>query len=232
MISRVRRTAIVFDLDGTLVDSAPDIAGAINTVLAEAGLRTLSLAEVRGMVGDGTGALVERAFAAAGGGTFGDSRALAPHVERYRGAYKARATQETAPYPGVLDALQALKASGFRMGLCTNKPDRPSRAILSAFGFAPYIRTVVGGDCAPARKPDPRHLSAVLDLLGARPDEAVMVGDGSNDVAAARALAVPVVLVSFGYSRTDPELLGANAVIDRFEHLTAALAELERGAVP
>lgn len=226
MVSPQLPRAIVFDLDGTLVDSAPDIMGAINTVLHETGRRTLSLDEVRGMVGDGTRALVERAFAAVDGGAAAQSALIAPHVERFRAVYEARMTAETTAYPGAFEALRDLDAAGVRLGLCTNKPDRPARAILSALGLSPFLRAIVGGETAPARKPDPRHLSAVLDLMEAAPHEAVMVGDGANDVAAARGLAMPVVLVSFGYSRGAPRSLGADAVIDEFARLKDALAEI------
>lgn len=225
MVSPLPR-AIVFDLDGTLIDSAPDIMGAINAVLQETGRRTLSLDEVRGMVGDGTRALVERAFAAVDGGAAPQRAAVAPHVEQFRTLYEARMTAETAAYPGVMESLRDLEAAGVRLGLCTNKPDRPARAILSALGMSPYIRAVVGSETAPARKPDPRHLSAVLELIGVGPSEAVMVGDGVNDVTVARALSMPVVLVSFGYSRGDPRTLGADVVIDDFARLKGALAEV------
>jgi len=225
-VSENRRSAVVFDLDGTLVDSAPDIAAAINAVLDECGRRALSLAEVRGMIGDGTAALVGRAFAAADGGREPPAAALARHVERFRGAYEARATLETRPYPGVIETLRAMDRAGYRMALCTNKPDRPARAIVEAFGLSPLIRAIVGGETAPARKPDPRHLEAALALLGAAPREAVMVGDGANDVLAARALNVRVVLVSFGFSRSG-EAPAADSVIDRFDRLGDALARLE-----
>lgn len=226
-VSPQGRSAVVFDLDGTLVDSAPDIAAAINAVLDEAGRRALSLDEVRGMVGDGTSALVSRALAAADGGIEPAQAVLSPLVARFRTVYEACATDETRPYPGAVDAIRALDTAGYRMALCTNKPDRPARAILEAFGLAPFINAVVGGESAPARKPDSRHLSAVLDLMGARPDTAVMVGDGINDVLVARALGVPVVLASFGFSRSAPEPHTADAVIHRFDQLGAVLARLQ-----
>lgn len=225
----MNRPAIVFDLDGTLIDSAPDIAAAINAVLGESGRRNLSLPEVRQIVGDGTHALVSRAFSAVDGAPLAESE-LSRHVGKYRIAYEERATRETVPYPGVVETLRSLYQTGFRLGLCTNKPDRPARAIIEAFGMASYIGALVGGESAPARKPDARHLKATLDLLGAGPQEAVMVGDGINDVMVARALSVPVVIVTFGYSRSSPESLGADATIDRFDQLSDALRNLD-GAV-
>ena len=182
------------------------------------------------MVGDGTAALVSRAFAAADGGLEPETAALTRHAERFRAVYEACATAETRPYPGVVETLRALDAAGYRMALCTNKPDRPARAIVEAFGFAPFIRAVVGGETAPARKPDPRHLAAALERLGAGPHEAVMVGDGANDVMAARALSVPVVLAAFGFSGHNTAALAADAVIRRFGELHEALAGLERAA--
>jgi phosphoglycolate phosphatase len=224
-VSPEGRNTLVFDLDGTLVDSAPDIASAMNEVLAEAGRRALTLELIRGMVGDGTSALVSRAFAAADGGVAPEPSAIAGQVERFRKVYEARATEETRLYPGVLETIQGLHTAGYRMGLCTNKPDRPARAILEAFGLSPFIRTVVGGETAPVRKPDPRHLAAVLGQLDAKPREAVMVGDGMNDIMAARALSVPVVLAAFGFSRI-AEGVAADAVIERFDRLTEVLAGL------
>lgn len=224
IVSPPRRSAVVFDLDGTLVDSSPDIASAMNEVLAEAGRRPLSLGEIQGMVGDGTTALVVRAFAAADG-IEPPKQTIGPQVERFRTLYEARATRETRPYPGVVETVRTLDAAGYRMALCTNKPDRPAQAILEAFGLSPFIRAVVGGESAPARKPDARHLEAALGLLGAAAGEAFMVGDGINDVLAARALSVPVVLVSFGFSKSAAGLAG-DAVIDRFSDLGEVLTRL------
>lgn len=217
---------MVFDLDGTLVDSSPDIASAMNEVLAEAGRRPLSLGEIQGMVGDGTTALVVRAFAAADCGNEPPKKDIEPRVTRFRALYEARATRETRPYPGVVETVRNLDAAGYRMALCTNKPDRPAQAILEAFGLSPFIRAVVGGESAPARKPDARHLEAALGLLGATAGESFMVGDGINDVLAARALSVPVVLVSFGFARSAAGL-AADAVIDRFSDLREVLMRLD-----
>jgi len=228
MVSRHTPRAVVFDLDGTLIDSAPDITAAINTVLGETGHRELTLGEVRDMVGDGTKALVERAFAAAGGGTSPGAEALAGHIGRFRAAYDARMTAETKAYPGAAQALRDLDAAGALLGVCTNKPDLPAQTILAALGLSPFIRAIVGGETAPARKPDPQHLAAVLGILGVDPGDAVMVGDGINDVAVARALSVPVVLVSFGYSRKSPHSLGADAVIEDFALLGEAVSRVHR----
>ena len=230
MVSRPSLRAIVFDLDGTLIDSAPDIAAAVNTVLAESGRPELSLDDVRGMVGDGTRALVERAFAAAGGGRVPDGAAMAAPLARFRDIYEAGITERTTAYPGAAAALARLHGAGMRLGVCTNKPDRPARTILSALGLSRYLHAVIGGDTTPARKPDPRHLAAVLDMMEVRPEAAVMVGDGPNDVAVARALGVPVVLVSFGYSKAPVQGLGADAMIEDFARLAGALESLGAAA--
>jgi phosphoglycolate phosphatase len=223
------RTAIVFDLDGTLIDSAPDLQAALNRVLEGIGRRPLELAEATRMIGDGVNKLVERALAATGGvpaaGAVAD---LAGWVSHFVDEYKGRGTELTRPYPGVEATLALLKAKGYRLGVCTNKPHAASEEVLAMLGLAPLFDAVLGGGALPEaeRKPDPRHLLRVIEALGATPAEAVMVGDLPNDVNMARAAGVPVVFCAFGYHPGDGAELAPEATIERFDALPAALARL------
>ncbi|HEY1855677.1 phosphoglycolate phosphatase [Acidocella sp.] len=187
--------AVVFDLDGTLIDSDPDIRAALNRVLAEEGLAPLTTAEVQSMIGDGAKALVERGFAARGHAAHED------HVAAFIADYEANAVVETVPYPGIVEALQVLSEAGHPLGVCTNKPVVAARNVLAALGLDKYFRAIVGGDSTAYRKPNPKHLAAVLQALGAAPERAVMVGDHANDIAAAAGLGVPSIFVSWGYGK-------------------------------
>ena len=214
--------AVIFDLDGTLVDSAPDIQVAINKLLAEEGRRPLTLEEVSAMIGDGAPKLVERAMEATGGGDAPED--LPTLTRRFLGFYEGHTTDLTRPYPGVPEALERLRSAGVRMGICTNKPERPTRELLRDLRLAPYFQAVFGGDTvAGVKKPDPRLIHAVLDALGARPAEAVMVGDAANDVAAARAAGIPVILRAGGYTRVPAKELDADRVITDFLELPEAI---------
>ena len=216
--------AVLFDLDGTLVDSAPDLAAALNRLLARAGYPSIALAEVQTMIGDGVPKLVERGFAV-------HRRALSPdEMERFAdhfvADYEANATVATRPFPGAVETLVELKALGLALGVCTNKPEGATRAILAAFGMDSFFAAVIGGDTVPGRrKPDPEPLREALRRLGARAETAIMVGDSPNDVAAARALALPIVAVTFGYTRVPPDQLGADRLVGHFSELKQALAE-------
>jgi phosphoglycolate phosphatase len=183
--------AVVFDLDGTLIDSDGDIRAALNRTLVKRGLGPLSIEAVKTMIGDGAKVLVERGFAAHGV-TAGPAE-LALFLEDY----EANAAVETVPYPGMGDALAALKAAGHALAVCTNKPVAPARQILTALGLNDFFPVLIGGDSTPFRKPDPRHLAAALAALGT--EDAVMVGDHENDMAAARGLGIPSIFVSWGY---------------------------------
>jgi len=219
--------AVVFDLDGTLIDSAPDLASALNRLLARESLPPVPLADVHMMIGDGVAKLVERGFAAHGRSLGGAE--LENLARRFVADYEPNSAVETRPFPGVLAALGELGGAGLALGVCTNKPEAATRAILAAFGMDAHISAVVGGDTVPgARKPDPATLLETLRRLGAAPGQAIAVGDSPNDVGAARAAGVPVIAVSFGYSRVPPHLLGADRLIGRFADLGAALAEVSR----
>ena len=213
---------LVFDLDGTLIDSAPDLHAAVNRLLASEGRRPLEYSELVRMVGDGVPALVRRAYEATGG----LPEDIEDRVERYRALYGAALADRTAPYPGVVETLQSLRSTGHRMAVCTNKPEGPTVEILEALGLLGFISVVAGGDSLPVRKPDPGHLLGTLERLGSSPDRAVMIGDSRNDVAVARAAGVPVIAVSYGYRREPVEELGADVVVDSFGEIPAALRRL------
>jgi phosphoglycolate phosphatase len=221
--------ALLFDLDGTLVDSVPDLAAAVNGVLAELGRPPLGLPQVTSMVGDGTSALVERALAASGAG---DTPLRAAH-DRFLALYEADPTRLTRPYPGVPAVLEELAAAGWRLGVCTNKPERATRAVLAGLDLERFFAVVLGGDSGPTRKPDPGPLRAALGRLGSEPGNAAMIGDHRNDVAAAQAAAMPVAFARYGYGAATLAGLTPDAVIDRFAELPQALRLIwQRRAAP
>ena len=220
--------AITFDLDGTLVDSAPDLQAALNHVLTWAGRSTLDIDRVKGMVGDGVQKLVERALEATGGIPDAEAVETLSHwVSRFIDEYQSHDIELTRPYPGVPETLDRLRKDGFALAVCTNKPQAATMHILDAFGLSKYFNAVLGGDVLDGiRKPDPKHLLATLAGLGVEPSEAVMVGDHLNDLACARGAGSPAVLCTYGYSRVPVTELGADAVIEHFADLPKALKSL------
>jgi len=187
------KVALIFDLDGTLIDSAPDLRAALNRLLAKRGLPVLDAPTVRGMIGNGAKVLVERAFAAFG------KQAEAADVEEFLTDYAANATVETEVYPGIEAALAELAAKGHDLAICTNKSAAATAIIMQQLGLARYFKGVTGGDSTLYRKPDPRHLASAISALGAL--SAVMIGDHENDMEAARGLDVPSIFVTWGYGQ-------------------------------
>jgi phosphoglycolate phosphatase len=211
------RNVLIFDLDGTLIDSAPDLHRSLNAVLAEQGRASVGLDGIRAMVGDGAAKLVERGFADTGKAI--EPAALPELVQRFLVHYSAGRHALTTAFPGVAETLAELRGRGCRLGVCTNKPYAPTMEILELLGLSGFFGAVTGGDSLPVRKPDPGHLLGTLDLLGAPAANAVMIGDSANDVAVARAAGVPAVVVRYGYTTTPVEELGADAIIERFDEL-------------
>jgi phosphoglycolate phosphatase len=203
---------LLLDLDGTLVDSLADILAAVNRMGRARGFRPFAAAEVRPMVGDGTRTLLERAFAARNAPF--DAAVEAP----YMADYTAHSTDETKPFPGVIETLRRFADSGWKLAVCTNKPVKATHAVLAALGLAQFLSAIGGGDSFPARKPDPRHLLGTLDLAGGSADAAVMVGDHHNDVRAAMAARVPCIFAAWGYGPLSMAE-GAAAVAERFSDL-------------
>ena len=204
--------AIVWDLDGTLVDSAPDLTFALNTVLDKRGFFTHSIETVRTMIGNGVPKLVERGFSAVG--VRPDPAQLDELVAMFVKEYKACATDNTRPYPGVVEALQEIHGMNIPMGVCTNKPEAFTRQILEGLGLSGYFSSVVGGDSTKTRKPDPEPVLACLRGLLTEPATSLMIGDSVHDVHAANAAGVTVGVVPWGYRSAPVEELGADFILN------------------
>lgn len=216
--------AVVFDLDGTLIDSAPDIHAAVGETLLGVGQPPLPLPTVRGFIGNGVPALIEQVMAA---------RGIAPApgaherlCEAFMGHYMAAPTALTRPYPGVVEALAALAGDGLRLGVCTNKPEAATRAILGDLGLADAFEAVVGGDSLPVRKPDPAPLLAAAERLG--DSRALYVGDSEVDAETARRADLRFLLFLGGYRHAPPEALPHDAAFDDFRALPRLVRRLGR----
>lgn len=215
--------AIVWDLDGTLVESAPDIAHALNTLLNEQGQNGHSVFDVRTMIGAGVAKLIERGFRAAGAPV--DQATRDALVPRFMEIYTACATDRTHLTPHARDVLNHFYQAGFRQGLCTNKPHAVTMQILNTLDIAGFFGSVVGGDSTSEKKPRPLPLQTCLEELGVSPAVSVMIGDSGADVGAARAAGVPVILVPDGYTGAPAASLGADYVI-------GSLADLPDKIIP
>ncbi len=218
---RVVPAAVVFDLDGTLIDSVPDVRAAINRLLVGLGRRALGKDEAESMIGEGATALVTMAFAATGSPIDADD--LPVMIGRYVEAYRGAPVDNTLVYPGVREVLPVLRERGFKLGICTNKPAILTQVVLDALGMSRLFDGFAAGDSLPYRKPDGRHIQATLERMGAADLPAVMVGDSNTDADAARSAGVPMIAVRYGYSKGRPEDIDADILIDTFASLPDAL---------
>ena len=193
------RRAVLFDLDGTLVDSAPDIAAAANRALAECGLPPRDLGRIRGYVGGGAERLIHRCLTDSLDGLAEPALFEAAHAAFFR-HYAAGLTASTLPYPGVVETLETLRARGYALGCVTNKPGRFTAPLLAALDLARWFDVTVAGDSLPVKKPDPAPLLHALAVLDASAGASTMVGDSMADLKAARAAGIRVLCVTYGYS--------------------------------
>jgi phosphoglycolate phosphatase len=222
--------SVIFDLDGTLIDSMPDVRRSLNATLAESGLRALSMEEVRTTIGHGAKAMLREAVVLAGGSA--DEDRVAAMVRRYLEFYAAEPVALTTLYPGTLDMLKRLRDDGAILGICSNKPSLMVGKVLAGLGLEAYFAGITGGDDVARSKPHADHIFETLCRMGAAAPGAVMVGDSITDLTAARNAGIPVVVVSFGYGAGDGAVEAADAVIDHFDQLASVLDRLRCMELP
>ena len=217
--------AIAFDLDGTLVDTAPDLVRSLNAVIAPLGFHPVPLSDVRAMVGRGSRALIERAFAREG--RTPDPDALPGLVADFIDVYKSDVAAHSRPFDGAEALLDWLNDAGARLSVCTNKPSILADALIAELGLAGRFERIVGPERTSAKKPEPAH---IRDSIGTGWRRAAMIGDSAPDVDAAKAAGLPVIVMAHGYSENPADALGADRVLQTFRDLPSALVDLWRGA--
>lgn len=217
---------ILFDLDGTLVHSAPDLVGALNQVLAENGHPPVEPGMGEKMIGLGGRILVVNGFAARGIDLVDMPDRLEHLTHRFLAIYESRIADETRPYPNVLTTLAQFIDAGWRLGVCTNKTERMARRLLDALDLSRLFHTITGGDTFGIGKPDPRPVLGSIQAVGGDPARALLVGDSAADIGGARAAGIPVIGVTFGYTDTPVAELGPDRVVDDFADVWPAAKAL------
>ena len=215
---------LAIDLDGTLVETAPDLMASLNMILSREGLKTVPVGGASEMVGQGAKVMLERGFAANGITLEGErlETLFADFIEHYT----AHIADQSAPYPGVIAALERFQQAGWHLAVCTNKLEVLTRRLLDALDLTPHFSAICGPDTFNVRKPDPVHLIKTIEAAGGDPANAVMVGDSPSDINAAKAANVPVVAVDFGYTDTPVDQLGPDHIISHFDELWDAVERL------
>jgi phosphoglycolate phosphatase len=216
--------AVVFDLDGTLVDSAPDIQRALADGFRPLGIAPFALADVKMMIGGGAAVAIRRAAGQAGIALTADQEKAV--YGRFMETYAAASAEGKGLYPGAVDLLTGLGGRGLPLGLVTNKAERITHIALGALGIAGHFGAIVGARDDLPKKPDPAPLLLALERLGTAPREAVMIGDSAADIGAAKAAGCRSIALTHGYSRVPVTELGADLVIDSLTEVEAALARL------
>lgn len=217
---------VVFDLDGTLAETAPDIMRTLNVILEREGLPALPVERARELVGAGARALLERGFKVSGRPLPAEKLELL--FEDFLTIYAGAVAPNSFIHDGVPGALDALAEEGFVFGVCTNKPILHTRLILDHFSITGRFAAIAGRDSFPFFKPDPRHLTQTIAQAGADPARAVMIGDSRTDVDTARAARLPVICVPFGYTDVPVEALSPDRVIQHFDELPEAVRAVLR----
>ncbi len=220
----MRDATLVFDLDGTLVDTAPDLVAATNHVLAGLGLPGVSEHELRPLIGHGARFMVDHAMGPDAVKLSEDERKRL--LESFLDYYGRNIAVGSRPFEGTVSALERFRGAGAKLAVCTNKSERMSRTLLEALGMSPLFAAVAGRDTFPVFKPHPDHLLGTIRLAGGEAARAIMVGDSRIDIATAKAAGVPVVAVTFGYTDTPVRELAPDRVIDHYDELEPAIVAL------
>lgn len=215
---------VVFDLDGTLVDTAPDLLGALSTLLEAEGLDPVDLGAARDLIGHGMKPMIEKALRARGRGRSADE--IDEVYARYVGVYEARIARDSRPYPFILAALDELAARGARLAVCTNKIERLAVRLLDELDLSRRFATIAGADTFSARKPHPDHIRFTVAAAGGDLARAVMVGDSEIDIRAAQAAGVPVIAFSGGYTAIPLVELAPTLILDTYAGLVEAIGNL------
>ncbi|MEX1035011.1 MAG: phosphoglycolate phosphatase [Sneathiella sp.] len=216
--------SLIFDLDGTLVDSAPDLFAALNFCLSHAGRENIDLSHVRHMVGQGARALLEKGLKATGG--MPDADEFEALAQEFFAFYEDHLSDATVPYPGVLTALKAFQAEGIPLAVCTNKPIGFANKLLDELEMSRFFGAVTGGDSFAVRKPDAGHITGTLTALNHPGGEVFMIGDSATDINAAHNAGIPCIAVSYGYTEIPAHDLGPDHVIDHFDELLPLIRRL------
>jgi phosphoglycolate phosphatase len=215
---------LLFDLDGTLADTAADLCETMNVILELHGRRRVPQERVRHLVGGGARLLIERGFRETGAPA--DEAQLDRSFNEFIDYYSKHIADHTKLWPGVRNQLDRLAERDVLLGICTNKPEQLSQQLLTLLGIDRYFPVVIGGDTLPVKKPDPEHLFEAVRRLGGDAGHAVMVGDSETDIDAAKNARMPSICVSFGYTQVPVMELGADLVIDHFDEFPEALKAL------
>jgi len=214
--------ALIFDLDGTLVDTAPDLIVATNHALQLAGRRPISDEQLRAFVGHGAISLLKQGLAATG--ELPDEATILGLRDKFIDFYHENIAVKSRVFDGLEAVLQAAQAHGLKLGVCTNKPEKLSLRLLKDIGLAPYFGAVVGGDTLPVLKPDPEPYFEVARRLGVDPKNTIMIGDSETDIRTAKNAGVPVIAVSFGYTPKHVSAFDPDHVIDHYDEAWPIMA--------
>ncbi len=220
---------IVFDLDGTLIDTAPDLMGAVDHLLKRKGLPSVAENETRPLISYGSRVMLKRALTVLDHNI--DDATFHAWWTEYLDIYAENIAEKSRPFPGLVALLDRLEASGHTFAVCTNKTEVLSKKLLGALKLDHRFRAIVGRDTLAHSKPHPEHLLGTLRLAGADPSEAVMVGDSDVDILTAQAANIPVIAVTFGYCHAPVATFNPSAIIDHYDSFDAAFAAIRRARV-
>ncbi len=213
---------VTFDLDGTLIDTAPDLVRALNVCMTGSGVKQINTTQVRALIGQGARALIERAFAQ--GGVTPNSSDVDARLAHFLEDYSANIAQKSRVFDGAITCLDTLSEAGARLSICTNKPEALTLKVLQAFDLTRCFDAIMCPENVSAKKPDAAHVLAAI--APAAPDQSIMIGDSIADLNSARAARIPIILMSHGYSDPPVSELGADLVLDHFSDLCSSITDL------